>query len=346
MFTKLIAPDRESEITKFWKYTDKVYISVVCTSYNQEVYIRDAIESFLAQECEYKFEIIIHDDASTDHTGKIVKEYADKYPNIIKPILQTKNQYSIYPNKPFINCCNAVNGEYIALCEGDDFWVDKIKLQHQTVLMEKNPNYNICCTNALMLARNGRAVKFSISKSSEVSIGEVIKKTSQFAPTATYFFKRKVVNELPIWLNKAPIGDFYIEMYSMYSGEFYYCERITSVYRLNSVGSWTESAKISIDKRLDYVKTILKCNQLMRKDFPCSGKQINNRNKIILLRFLHDFSNDAKAYEICLNSLHSELNKYSDRFCDYLLNNRYLLYYYFSTLKFSEKIAFRILRFM
>ena len=99
--TKLVAPEREAEITKHWKYTDKVYTSVICITFNQDIYIRDAIDSFLAQVTEYKFEIIIHDDVSTDKTREILKEYQQKYPSIIKLILQETNQFSININMPF-----------------------------------------------------------------------------------------------------------------------------------------------------------------------------------------------------------------------------------------------------
>lgn len=147
MIVKLNAPESEVEITKHWKYIDKVYVSVVCTTFNQEIYIRDAIESFLAQETEYKFEIIIHDDASTDSTPQIVQEYKDKYPNIIRTILQTENQYSIYPNKPFFNCVEMAKGEYIAICEGDDFWIEKGKIEQQCIHLENNTGTSLVHTD-------------------------------------------------------------------------------------------------------------------------------------------------------------------------------------------------------
>ena len=108
-------------------------LSICCVTYNHKKYIRQCLDSFLMQKTNFKFEIIIHDDASTDGTADIIKEYYEKYPDIIKPIFQTENQFSqgksisktfIYPR---------IKGKYVALCEGDDYWTDPYKLQKQVV---------------------------------------------------------------------------------------------------------------------------------------------------------------------------------------------------------------------
>ena len=113
--------------------------TICCITYNHEEYIRDAIESFLMQKTHFPFEIIIHDDASTDKTAEIIKEYEIKYPDIIKPIYQTENQYS-KGKKASLFTFMAARGKYIAFCEGDDYWIDPLKLQKQTELMEKYPD--------------------------------------------------------------------------------------------------------------------------------------------------------------------------------------------------------------
>lgn len=109
-------------------------VSICCITYNQENYIRDAIEGFLMQRTTFPIEIIIHDDASTDNTAKVVNEFAEKHPDLIVPIYQTINQYSQgikpWPNFVFPRA----RGKYIALCEGDDYWTDPLKLQKQVDL--------------------------------------------------------------------------------------------------------------------------------------------------------------------------------------------------------------------
>ena len=114
---------------------DQPLVSILCATYNQKDYISQTIEGFLMQKVNFPIEIIIHDDASTDGTADIVKQYAEKYPDLITPILQTENQHSkktgiwstfIYPK---------ARGKYFAECEGDDYWTDPDKLQRQKVIV-------------------------------------------------------------------------------------------------------------------------------------------------------------------------------------------------------------------
>ena len=116
---------------------NNIMVSICCITYNQEKFIRQALDGFLMQKTNFKYEIIIHDDASTDNTANIILEYEKKYPDIIKPIYQTENQYS-KGKKPTLITYKAAQGKYIALCEGDDYWIDENKLQLQVDYMEKN----------------------------------------------------------------------------------------------------------------------------------------------------------------------------------------------------------------
>ena len=118
---------------------NNILISINCITYNHEKYIADAIESFLMQKTFFKYEILIHDDASTDKTPEIIKSYEKKYPDIIKPIYQTENQHSKGINVTFFNLKRAL-GKYIAMCEGDDYWTNPSKLQKQVEILETNTN--------------------------------------------------------------------------------------------------------------------------------------------------------------------------------------------------------------
>lgn len=151
----------EADIMKNWKgKPDAPFLTVRCIAYNQESYIRQTIEGFLMQETDFPFQIVIHDDASTDKTGELIKAYAEQYPNIIIPILEQENQYSKHDGsilrimKPFLK------GKYLAFCEGDDYWIDPHKLQKQVDFLEENPEYVLCYTNFnILYQKSGKMEK-------------------------------------------------------------------------------------------------------------------------------------------------------------------------------------------
>ena len=132
---------------------DNITVSICCVTYNHEKYIEQALKSFLEQKVDFKYEILIHDDASTDKTADIIRKYEKLFPDIIKPIYQSVNQYSI----GITNITQRYNfprakGKYIAICEGDDYWTDKHKLQRQVSILESHPNISICIHAARALA--------------------------------------------------------------------------------------------------------------------------------------------------------------------------------------------------
>ena len=120
-------------------------VSIHCPTYKHEQYIRDCLEGFLSQKTTFPFEVLIHDDASPDATPEIIKEYAEKYPDIIKPILRETNIHSV-PGHRSIKITNLerAQGKYVAVCDGDDFWCSPDKLQKQFELMENHPDYTLC----------------------------------------------------------------------------------------------------------------------------------------------------------------------------------------------------------
>lgn len=123
---------------------DNIVVSICCITYNHEKYIRDAIEGFLMQETDFPIEIIIHDDASTDSTPDIIREYVDKYPNLFVPIFQTENQYSQGKRIYGTFVLPRARGKYIALCEGDDYWTSPQKLQMQVDYMQAHSECALC----------------------------------------------------------------------------------------------------------------------------------------------------------------------------------------------------------
>lgn len=116
-------------------------VSVVSTTHNQQAYVRDTLDGFLAQQIDFPMEVIVADDASTDATPRIIQEYADRHPHLFRPILRSKN---VGLNVNLTGALSAARGEYIALCEGDDYWVDPLKLSKQVALLDQNPDTTVC----------------------------------------------------------------------------------------------------------------------------------------------------------------------------------------------------------
>lgn len=128
---------------------NKILVSIKCTVYNHEPYIRQCLEGLVMQKTDFRFEAIVHDDASTDGSAAIIREYAEKYPDIIKPIYETENQYSKRDGS-LSRIMNAhMHGKYIAFCEGDDYWTDPLKLQKQVGWLEEHDDYVMSHSNCL-----------------------------------------------------------------------------------------------------------------------------------------------------------------------------------------------------
>ena len=125
-------------------------VNIRCITYNHEPYIRQCLEGFVMQKTTFPFEAVVHDDASTDGTATIIREYAEKYPDIIKPIYETENLYSKHDGS-LSKIMNAhMRGKYIAMCEGDDYWTDPLKLQKQVNFLEDHPDYSMCFHAAML----------------------------------------------------------------------------------------------------------------------------------------------------------------------------------------------------
>ena len=282
---KLKAPSSEEEITKYWKYNDKVYVSVICATYNQTSYIRDAIESFLAQKTEYRFEIIIHDDASTDGTAEIVREYQKKFPNIINVILQKENQHSQGKRITMLAAEKGM-GEYVAICEGDDYWCDDKKLNYQYKRMQANPKCDLSFHSCHYLYRNGKTSLMHKYNDTEtiIDLDEVISRGGAYMATASLMLKKQVIVNMPAWFMNAPSGsDYFYQIFGSMNGGALYLSEPMAVYRRFSDNSWSSKFEgESIYKKLalmERIHTYLdKINKLLTVDHTKSINQYKSGN--------------------------------------------------------------------
>lgn len=130
-------------------------VSIKCTVYNHEPFLRQCLDGFVMQKTDFRFEAVVHDDASTDKSADIIREYAGKYPDIIKPVIEKENIYSkdkVLLRRIMNDLCT---GKYVAMCEGDDFWTDPYKLQKQVDYMEAHPDCSLCFSAANIICEKG-----------------------------------------------------------------------------------------------------------------------------------------------------------------------------------------------
>ena len=236
---------KERDITQSWVDTenDEVVVSVICITYNHSIYIERAIESILMQKTSFRYEIIVHDDASTDGTTSIVKKYAQQYPNIIRLIIQKENQFSKGGFKPPVYAQKFASGKYIALCEGDDYWIDELKLQKQKDILDSN-NGNFCFSQAIEIdeSNDESNIISDYGNVTDVDYRNIIIGRGASVPSASIFFRKSVFDKyLSNNLHKYKVGDFFIQSYFALTGKCYYISEPTCVYRRNAQGSWTQS---------------------------------------------------------------------------------------------------------
>lgn len=227
-----------------------IEISVCCITYNHKDFISEMLEGILNQEFEYDYEIIIHDDASTDGTVDILKKYKEKYPDKIVLLLENENQYK-NGKKMFYTDIQHAKGKYIAVCEGDDYWCDKYKLKKQYEFMEKNNKCMYLCHAAYMMTYGAEKMKElrTYQSNRELGLEEILEKGLIF-PTASLFFRKESFVNIPQFYINAPIEDEPIKLLCLSQGKGFYMNEPMCVYRKNYPGSWNATVKGQKEKRL------------------------------------------------------------------------------------------------
>lgn len=230
---------------------DSPKITVLCLAYNHASYIKDALEGFVSQKTRFSFEVIVHDDASTDGTADIIREYARRYPEIIKPVFQKENQYSRGVAIGPTFCFPLVRGEYVALCEGDDYWTDPLKLQLQADALDAHPEVDLC-THGALVTQNGKFHGYMPSRlwGGILSADKIIR--GMRLPTASLLIRREAYLRM-IPPREILFNDTALLLQTCMRGGALYLPRCMSVYRYQTPGSW--SAVHRGQARMDARKT-------------------------------------------------------------------------------------------
>lgn len=276
-------------------------LAISCLAYNHEPYIRQCLEGFVMQKTDFKFVAIVHDDASTDGTAAIVREYAEKYPDIIKPIYETENQYSKHDGtlgKIMEQATGATGCKYIALCEGDDFWINPHKLQSQVDFLEQNPEYSMCFHGVHELLSDGRVVTdiYKHLKQKDYTAKELFERWT--VPTCSVVVKADTLRLKP----KDPrfiVGDVVLFVTCATHGKTYCFADKMGVYRRLSTG-WVLRQNHSVD----YYMRFAKHNEAMVEHFPILASLRKTKQSEVyagaFLRSLKEMKNVGHAFHVGL----------------------------------------------
>ena len=224
---------------------NKPLVAIQCLVYNHEPYLRDCLNGFVSQQTSFPFVAIVHDDASTDHSASIIQEYAEKYPNIIIPIYEKENLYR-KPNGILMNTVHAAldktGSKYIAICEGDDYWTDPLKLQKQIDILESNSDLIACVTNTCKVDKKGNLLeqkKENVVQGNKEGIYDIydfFKMPQHQYPTATIVYRAIHQNEIRSKYSHTEnpfLGDWTLWIILHSYGKFYYLDEVTAAYRTN-----------------------------------------------------------------------------------------------------------------
>lgn len=256
---------------------NSILVSIKCAVYNHEPYLRQCLEGFVMQKTNFQFEAIVHDDASTDGSATIIREYAEKYPDIIKPIYETENQYSKRDGSLSRIMNAACKGKYIAVCEGDDYWIDPLKLQKQVDFLEENPDYGLVHTYFHYVDVHDKIIppptQFHLHIQERIFDGYIwdyYLYNPGFIMTCTCMFRRSLYRE-----EEQTFLDTGIFMMIARQSKVHCIREITSCYRRNPQGAMCSNH--------DYVKARNKRVKLYQVYYyidnkPCAHFYKNNKN--------------------------------------------------------------------
>lgn len=249
---------------------EEIAVSVICNAFNHEAFIRQCLDGIVAQKTNFNFEVLVHDDASTDGTADIIRIYEKKYPKIMKPIYQIENQYS--KGDIFQFQYPRVQGKYVAFCEGDDYWTDPFKLQKQFDAMEAHPGVDICAHNAVVVrAENNKRFRNIAPRRRNAIIPteEVILGGGGFVATNSLFYRAELLENIPPFRRMMGI-DYAVQIHGALRGGMLYLSDCMSVYRFMVSGSWSmrnhneDAIRKRNKKRLD--------DMMMQLDLDTSGR--------------------------------------------------------------------------
>lgn len=259
-------------------FKNEIMVSIICNVYNHEKYIREALDSFLMQKTNFAYEVLVHDDASTDHSADIIREYEKKYPNIIKPIYQTINQHT----KCRITLTYQiprVRGKYIAFCEGDDYWLKPYKLQKQFDEMESHPEIDMCAHAANVIKGNRIVDKIAAADKKMVfDSRHVILGDGRFFATNSLFWRTEMYRNMPSFYKFLGL-DYMLQIWGSLRGGVLFLPDYMSTYRSFVENSWSDKTRKDKNFNIQQNQKIIEALQLV--DLNTAGRYHDEVTKMV-----------------------------------------------------------------
>lgn len=220
----------------------KKKLSCHIITYNQKDYIKECIEGVLMQKVNFSMEIVIGDDNSTDGTREILKDYAKKYPDLIRLNLREVRGSGILGKDNFISTLAMCDGVYVSLCDGDDYWTDPLKLQKQVDFLEANSDYAVCFHKVNIGQDDIIKVDSMTAKVLETTTIYDLAK-GNYMHTCSVVFRNNLFSELPVYFKEAPVGDYFLHLLNARYGDIKYLDEIMGVYRLHATSVWSSKTQ-------------------------------------------------------------------------------------------------------
>ena len=296
------------ETAKRFEKNDGCAVTVCCITYNHENLIRQALDSFLMQKTNFKFKVFVGEDCGPDGTADIIREYAEKYPDIIVPFIREENMGA---QTNLIDLCNHADSPYIAFCEGDDYWIDEYKLQKQYDYMQAHEDIRMCYTNTEILAPDDWHLNsyYKHNKDGKMIIPGCtpgFKKKAFYTAadfvvvfpnhTSSAFYRWNYDLDIPDWYFDGLIGDTPITIMQMGMGKAVYLPDVTSVYRRSDVGVFMNKSNLDhfANTRLDYVRLLSGLRAYFNEHF---GDALDKLYRYRITKEITNYLQAAKNYQ-------------------------------------------------
>ncbi len=246
--------------------TQKPLVSVAMINYGHEAYIKQSIEGILMQECDFEVELIIVNDDSPDNTDFIVKEIIDNHQRA-HWIKYTKHEVNKGVAKNFAWALEEGSGKYIAICEGDDYWTDPLKLQKQIDFLENNPAYAMACNSSSEIDENGVEYKIAQRKEEVIDL-EMVLKEGWFIRTASIVFRKEAIKSgFPDFFFKAYSTDYILQVMLLKTGLCKYFPEVMSAYRHHQGGISQANKKLQVERWITKIQLLNTLNDFTERKF-------------------------------------------------------------------------------